>query len=98
MTATLTPNFAVSDERISEERSLIGPADNGRLMTPEEFDALTREDVEEGYSYELIHGVLIVNAAAGPHETDPNGQLEFLLRLYDMHYPGVIDKTLYEAE
>lgn len=76
---------------------LIGPADNGRLMTPEEFDALTSEDVEEGYSYELIHGVFVVSPFPGPVETDPNDQLGFLLRLYDMHHPGVIDKTLYET-
>jgi len=80
------------------ESPLIGPADNGRLMTPDEFDALTRDDVEAGYAYELIHGVFIVSPAAGPMETDPNGQLEFLLRLYDMHHPGVIDKTVYESD
>jgi len=68
--------------------------DNGRLMTPEEFDAI--EEFEDGYAYELIHGVLVVNAAPGPIETDPNELLGHLLRTYAEQHPGVIDKTVYE--
>jgi Uma2 family endonuclease len=97
MVTLITPTMPETVGPSAEDRAILGPLDNGRLMTPEEFDALTREDVEEGYSYELIHGVFIVNAAAGPMETDPNDQLGFLLRLYDTHHPGVIDKTLYET-
>lgn len=37
----------------------IAPDDNGRLMTPEVFDLI--EDYEEGWRYELIQGVLVVN-------------------------------------
>lgn len=37
----------------------LGCLSNGMLMTPEEFDAAT--DFDELYSYELIHGVLIVS-------------------------------------
>ena len=32
---------------------------NGMLMTPEEFDAVT--DYDDRFTYELIHGVLIVS-------------------------------------
>lgn len=98
MTTLLTSTLPDDVELHDDVPPLLGPADNGRLMTPDEFDALTRDDVEEGYRYELIHGVFIVCPAAGPMETDPNGQLEFLLRLYDMHHPGMIDKTLYETD
>ena len=38
---------------------VLGPEHNGMLMTPEEFDAV--EDYDDTYSYELIHGVLVVN-------------------------------------
>lgn len=72
----------------------VGPADNGRMMTPEEFDTI--EEFDDESFYELIEGVLIVNAAPGPEEADPNGELEFLLRLYMQEHPGVIDKTVYE--
>ncbi len=97
MTATLTPTWPDTAEPEAEQSPRFGPADNGRLMTPDEFDALSSDDVEECCRYELIHGVFIVAAFPGPMETDPNGQLEFLLRLYDRHHPNVIDKTLYEA-
>jgi Uma2 family endonuclease len=95
MTALLSE--ALAEEARDETKSRFGPLDNGRLMTPEEFDALTPDDVDEGYAYELIHGVFIVAAFPGPMETDPNGQLEFMLRLYGQQHPGVIDKTLYET-
>ena len=40
----------------------------GTLMTPEEFDAI--DDGEEGYSYELVHGVLVVNPQLGRAQRD----------------------------
>jgi len=66
------------------------------LMTPEEFDATT--DFDELYSYELIHGVLIVSPPPGESERDPNGELEYLLRAYQSgHQAGsALDKTLSE--
>jgi Uma2 family endonuclease len=73
----------------------IARRDNGRLMTPEEFDAVS--DYDRNYRYELINGVLIVSPMSGPVETDPNEQLGFLLRLYQRDHPGVIDKTLFEC-
>jgi Uma2 family endonuclease len=66
------------------------------LMTPEEFDTAT--DFDELYSYELIHGVLIVSPPPGESERDPNGELEYLLRAYQSgHQAGsALDKTLAE--
>jgi Uma2 family endonuclease len=69
---------------------------NGTLMTPEEFDAVT--DYDEQYVYELIHEVVIVVPAPGEAERDPNGELDFLLRLYQYTHPqgSILDKTLGE--
>jgi len=74
----------------------LGRHSNGMLMTPEEFDATT--DFDEFYSYELIHGVLIVSPPPGESERDPNGELEYLLRAYQSgHQAGsALDKTLSE--
>lgn len=72
----------------------IGPDDNGRLMTPEEFDAI--EDYDECYRYELINGVLIVSPMASTGERDPNEELGHWLRQYQEDHPGVIDKTVFE--
>lgn len=97
MTTTLTPAIPANIEPGSAHSPLVGLSDNGRLMTPEEFDAISPEDVDEDYAYELIHGVFVVSPFPGPMETDPNDQLGFLLRQYDLHHPGVIDKTVYET-
>jgi Uma2 family endonuclease len=76
------------------EQSEIGREDNGRLMTPEEFDAI--EHYDDFYRYELINGVLIVSPMAGPGERDPNEELGHWLREYQEDHPGIIDKTLFE--
>jgi Uma2 family endonuclease len=82
---------ARTTKRIRLDRS-----SNGMLMTPEEFDAVT--DYDDCYVYELIHGVLIVSPTPGEAERDPNGELDFLLRLYQQTHPegGILDKTLAE--
>jgi Uma2 family endonuclease len=72
----------------------IGPDDNGLLMTPEEFDAIT--DYDDNYKYELLNGVLIVNPIPNSAERDPNEELGHLLRLYREAHPEVLDKTLFE--
>lgn len=72
----------------------VGPNDNGRRMTVEEFDAI--EQFDDEYRYELIEGVFVVNAAPGPVEVDPNEELGFLLRSYAQQHPGTIDKTIPE--
>jgi Uma2 family endonuclease len=77
-------------------RARFGRSSNGMLMTPEEFDAET--DFDELYSYELIHGVLIVSPPPGESERDPNDELGHLLRTYQSGHPQgrVLDKTLTE--
>jgi Uma2 family endonuclease len=52
----------------------IGPADNGRTMTLDEF---LEAEVEEGYRYELARGVLEVTQVPN----DPHGQV--VTNLYD---------------
>lgn len=76
------------------EQLEIGRDDNGRLMTPEEFDAI--EHYDECYRYELINGLLIVSPMAGAAERDPNEELGHMLRSYHEQHPGVIDKTVFE--
>ncbi len=65
-------------------------------MTPEEFDAVT--DYDERFTYELIHGVLIVSPTPGAGELDPHDELGYWLRSYRAtHAEGaVLDKTLPE--
>ncbi len=77
-------------------KSTINRSSNGMLMTPEEYDAIT--DYDDLYRYELVHGVLIVSPFATPAETDPNGELEYLLRSYRDHHPrgSALDQTLFE--
>jgi len=68
----------------------------GIHMTPEEFDAI--EDYDDCYRYELIDGVLVVNAI--PHEAhaEPNELLGGLLYVYKTtHENGqILDLTLQE--
>lgn len=73
-----------------------GLDDNGRSMTPDEFDAA--EEFDDEYRYELIRGVLIVSPMAGPGETSPNDALGFLLRAYQRFHPEgrCLDETLPE--
>jgi Uma2 family endonuclease len=65
----------------------IGPADNGRSMTLEEFlDA----DALEGYRYELGRGVLEVTQAPNDDHGHLVWKLFRLIALYDLENPGVI--------
>lgn len=74
----------------------IGPEDDGRPMTPEEFDAIT--DWDPAYRYELIHGVVVVNPIPLESEADPNEELGYLLRSYAEHHPEgrTLDVTMAE--
>jgi Uma2 family endonuclease len=73
---------------------VLGPESAGILMTPEEFDAV--EDYDECYTYELIHGVLVVNPIPNPEETGPNEFLGHLLWEYQQHHQNgrVLDDSL----
>jgi Uma2 family endonuclease len=75
---------------------VLGPDLAGTLMTPAEFDAV--EECDEGYVYELIHGVLVVSPPPLENERDPNEELGFLLRLYREQHPqgSTLDATLSE--
>jgi Uma2 family endonuclease len=66
------------------------------LMTPEEFDAV--ESWEEGYRYELVHGVLIVTPHAGIGERKPNDELGHWLLTYRDTHPlaSALDDTVPE--
>jgi Uma2 family endonuclease len=72
-----------------------GPDSAGTLMTPREFD---RGRFEEGWRYELLHGVLIVSPIPLENERDPNGELCYLLRSYRDNHPegAALNGTLYE--
>lgn len=59
--------------------------DNGRSMSPEEFDAI--EDDDDHDRYDLIRGALIVSPMAGPGEWSPNDNLGFLLRTDQRFHP-----------
>ncbi len=66
----------------------------GTLMAPEEFDAVTR--YKEGYRYELVHGVLVVNPIPRASETGPNEMLGYWLLAYREHHAegSALDLTL----
>ncbi len=73
---------------------VLGFRSAGTLMTPEEFDAVTRYD--EHFRYELIHGVLVVNPVPLGEETGPNELLAHFLLVYQESDPlgPALDDTL----
>jgi Uma2 family endonuclease len=79
--------MATISHRRSAARIRFGPRSAGTLMTPEEFDATPEWAWDDRYRYELIRGVLVVSPAPSIGERDPNGELEFLLRLYQGTHP-----------
>lgn len=74
----------------------IGLESAGIRMTPEEFEAI--EDFDEEYRYELVNGVLVVNAMPLPAESGPNELLGYLLNSYGYQHPqgSALDATLQE--
>lgn len=75
----------------------LGPRSAGMLLTPVEFD---RAHSEEGWRYELIHGVLVVSPTPSCQERDSNERLaNWLIRYQSIHPQGrALDLTLYEEE
>lgn len=75
----------------------LGPGAAGMLLAPQEFDVA---EFEDGYRYELIHGVLVVSPAPLPQERDPNEELGHWLRNYQQTHPEgvVLDITLHEHD
>ena len=76
----------------------VGPHSNGMLMTAAEYDAI--QQWEDGYRYELVHGVLIVTPPPGAGERSPNDDLGYLIRNYQESHPNgsVVDETLPEQD
>jgi len=67
------------------EKPSIGLESNGMLMTPAEFDAI--DDYDDNYTYELVHGVLVVNPIPYEAEVGPNELLGYLLLTYQYSHP-----------
>ena len=63
----------------------LGQHSNGMLLTPWEFDSA---DFDRGWRYELVNGVLVVNAAPLRNERDPNEELGHWLRSYQEDHPN----------
>jgi Uma2 family endonuclease len=80
------------------EISRLGPDSNGLLMSAGEFHAI--DHVDEGYRYELIHGVVVVSPPPAEGERDPNEELGTWLRMHRLTVPQgqSIDATLPEQE
>jgi len=78
MSTTLDPPTKTTKSLRPPKR--IGPWSNGILLSPEEYDAI--EDWKEGYTYELINGVLIVNPYPSAGERSPNELLSHFLWTY----------------
>ena len=88
----IMPTATLAPPRIGR----IGPSSAGMIMKPKEFDAIT--DYVDGYRYELIKGVLIVNAIPGPAQSGPNEILGYALWDYAKNHPkgAALDYTLPE--
>jgi Uma2 family endonuclease len=72
---------------------------NGYLMSREAFAALTVEDCDPRFRYELLNGVVIVSPPPSDGEAGPNDELGFLLRYYKLTPQGqCLDDTLFERE
>jgi Uma2 family endonuclease len=98
MSSLLTATDTDLAEGDGDESPRYGPLDNGRLMTPEEFDAIPFEDVDECHQHELIQRVFVVSERVAPSEADANGELGYLIHLFSSQRPGIVDKTTYNDD
>lgn len=73
----------------------LAPHSSGVSLAPAEFDAA---EFEEGWRYELIHGVLVVSPPPLRKERDPNEELGHWLRSYQETHPQgrTLDATFHE--
>jgi Uma2 family endonuclease len=78
-------------------RLRLGPRSAGLLLTPAEFD---RANIQKGWRYELINGVLVVSPAPSRQERGPNEALGHWLGDYQEGHPNgsALDATLPEEE
>lgn len=82
---------------LAEATSLrLSKRSNGLELSAEEFDAITKWDPR--YSYELVHGVVIVSPIPAEGEAAPVDELGYLLMKYQREHPrgSVLDWTLPE--
>lgn len=95
MTTTVTPPTA-EKPLLGFAPLRIGPDSAGMLIEPDEFDAIT--DYVDGYRYELINGVLIVNSIPSPAQASPNEIVGYALWDYKKNHPkgSAMDYTLAE--
>lgn len=86
---------AVVEQVIEQRAPPLGPRDAGIPLTFDEFD---EADFEEGYRYELIHGVLVVSPPPLEEERDANEELGRRLRNFQLDHPkgSVLNLTLPE--
>ncbi len=75
------------NRRTRFERRRFGPGSAGLLLTPEEFDAISYDQCNKRFRYELIRGVLVVSPMAGRSQTSPNDYLAYLLWNYHRNSP-----------
>jgi Uma2 family endonuclease len=68
----------------------VGPADNGRMMTLDDFE---EADFEEGYRYELARGVLEVSEIPGELHAVIVWAILRAIADYDRHHPRVIHRA-----
>jgi Uma2 family endonuclease len=93
-----TPHV-VAELQEFESPYVLDASSNGQLMTLEQFEALSPEDCDQRFRYELLHGVVIVSPPPSDGEIDANDELGHLLRLYQATPQGkCLDKTLFERE
>ncbi len=78
--------------KLNQTEAELGPYSAGVRMTPAEFD---EADFEEGWSYELIRGILVVSPIPLPIERDPNEELGYYLRLYRDSHPDRAELDTY---
>ncbi len=76
-------------------RLRLAPHSSGVSLTPAESDAA---EFEEGWRYELIHGVLVVSPPPLRKERDPNEELGHWLRSYQEAHPEgrALDATFHD--
>jgi Uma2 family endonuclease len=73
----------------------IGPADHGRRMSLAEFD---HAEVQEGYTYELGRGVIVVSDVPGWRHLVQVASIREQLTAYDLAHAGKIDAIASSGE
>src|SRR5438045_3107274 len=74
--------------KTARKKIRIGPEDNGRRMSLDEFDHAI---VKQGYIYELGKGMIEVSNVANLNHGKQTEELRDQLVIYQVEYPGVIN-------